>query len=63
MRKMTWKNTKTGETGSWPYTGQDAEGMINEARCYSAHIPEMEYTLVETKPPVEAEDEVFVGRM
>lgn len=26
MHKMTWKNTKTGETGEWAYTGQDRIG-------------------------------------
>lgn len=47
--RMFWRNRVTGETGSWPYTGQSPESMIAEARCYSEHT-EIDYLLVEISP-------------
>ena len=44
--KTIWRNTITGETGEWPYTGQDADEMAREARCYAEHVPGMEYLVV-----------------
>lgn len=60
---MIWRNTKTGETGEWPWTGQPPDSMAREAQGYSKYIPEMEYTLIETEPREEPEEEVFAGRM
>ncbi len=57
MPTMLWKNTLTGETGRWPYTGKAADSMAGEAECYANCVPGMEYLMVDTTPPEEPEDE------